>query len=330
VLVAGVAQVGIQLLALRRFGCPDRFSSRWNDPRVRKMLLLMGPAALGMAVTQFNVLIDRLLAMWIGPWAPAALFYSERMIYFPLGIIATAMGTVLLPTFSSHAANADHGSMGRTISDALRHLAFIMVPASAGLLVLAPDILSALFEWNGSFDAESTKLSSRALAFYAPGLVVFSAAKVFVPAFYSMQDTRTPVRIGIYTVVLNLVLNIILILTLPEYWKHAGMAFSTVAAEAAGMAALGILLARRVKGIGWALVLRSLLRCLACAAAMGLAAWLAAHYLRPVFGSILPPKFAQLALVLAAVAGGALTYFMLALGLKAPELGEVKAAVRGK
>ena len=71
------------------------------------MLLLMGPAALGVAVTQFNVVIDRLLALWIGDWAPAALFYSERMIYFPLGLIATALGTVLLPTFSNQAAQAD-------------------------------------------------------------------------------------------------------------------------------------------------------------------------------------------------------------------------------
>ena len=85
VLLAGILQMTIQFPALKRFGCPFRFASHWNDPRVRKMLILMGPAALGMAVTQFNVLIDRFLAMWIGEWAPAALFYSERMIYFPLG-----------------------------------------------------------------------------------------------------------------------------------------------------------------------------------------------------------------------------------------------------
>jgi len=102
VLIAGVAQVAIQLPALKRFGCPFKFSSNWNDPRVKQMLMLMGPAALGMAVTQVNVLVDRMLALWIGGWAAAALTFSERMIYFPLGIIATALGTVLLPTFSSH------------------------------------------------------------------------------------------------------------------------------------------------------------------------------------------------------------------------------------
>jgi putative peptidoglycan lipid II flippase len=328
VLLAGSLQMAIQLPALKRFGCPFKFASQWNDPRVRKMLMLMGPAALGMAVTQFNVLIDRLLALWIGDWAPAALFYSERMVYFPLGIIATAMGTVLLPTFSSHAANGDHDSMSRTISEALRHLIFIMTPAALGLLVLAPNILSAIFEWNGSYNAESTLLSARALMFYAPGLVVFSAAKVFVPAFYAMQDTKTPVRIGIYVVLLNLIMNIIFILTLPEYWKHAGMAFSTVMAEAAGMTVLGIILARRIKDIQWKSIFHSVIRSLGCALAMATVAWLVARFSLPLLDHVLPVKLAQISTVLLAVGSGGLTYFLLALCLKSPELRKIKSSFR--
>ena len=328
VLLAGAAQVAIQMPALKRLGCPFKFSSRWNDPQIRKMLVLMGPAALGMAVTQFNVLIDRLLAMWIGEWAPAALFFSERMIYFPLGIIATAMGTVLLPTFSSHATAGDHDSMSATITQSLRHLIFIMAPAALGMLVLAPNILSAIFEWNGKFDAQSTLLSARALMFYAPGLIVFSAAKVFVPAFYAHQDTQTPVRVGIYTVALNLILNIVFILTLPEYWKHAGMAFSTVLAEGVGMTALGILLARKIPNIQWLGIFRSLVRYLACAGIMAVAAWIVAHYSLPMIGNYLPAKFAQIGALILAIGSGAAVYFMLVLGLKAPELHEIKSALK--
>ncbi len=328
VLLAGVLQMAIQLPALKRFGCPFRFSSRWNDPHVRKMLLLMGPAALGMAVTQFNVLIDRMLAMWIGDWAPAALFYSERMIYFPLGIIATAMGTVLLPTFSTHAAEGDHESMGSTIGHSLRHLLFIMTPASLGLLVLAPYILRTIFEWNGSFDAHSTLLSARALAFYAPGLVVFSAAKVLVPAFYAMQDTKTPVRIGIYIVVLNLIMNITFILIFPLYWKHAGMALATVVAEAAGMFSLATLLSRRIENIPWKETGRTFVRSLLGALAMAGAAWLVAHYATPVAMAHLPAKVAQGIVLAAAIATGVVTYLLLALMLRAPELREIKSALR--
>ncbi|HSR87981.1 MAG TPA: lipid II flippase MurJ, partial [Pontiella sp.] len=328
VVLAGVLQMAIQLPALKRFGCPFRFASHWNDPRVRKMLLLMGPAAIGMAVTQFNVLIDRLLAMWIGDWAPAALFYSERMIYFPLGVIATAMGTVLLPTFSAHAAKNDHASMGSTIGHSLRHLLFIMTPASLGLLVLAPHILRTIFEWNGSFDAGSTLLSARALAFYAPGLVVFSAGKVFVPAFYAMQDTRTPVRIGIYVVVLNLIMNITFILTFPLYWKHAGMALATVLAEAAGMFSLASLLCKRIENIPWKETGRTFLRSLLGALIMAGAAWLVAHHATPLAMAHMPAKLAQLTALTAAIAVGGSAYLLLALVLRAPELREIKTTLR--
>ncbi len=330
VLLAGIAQLAIQLPALKRFGCRFHFSSQWNDPRVKQMLMLMGPAALGMAVTQFNVLIDRMLALWVGGWAPAALFYSERMIYFPLGVIATAMATVLLPTFSSHAAEKNHTAMRETINHSLRHLIYIMVPAALGLLALAPIILQTLFEWGGSFNAESTLLSARALRFYAPGLIVFSAAKVFVPAFYAMQDTRTPVRIGIYTVLLNLALNIVFILTLPTYWKHAGMAFSTVFAETIGMAALGMILTRRIKNLQWMEISRSFNRCLLAALVMAIAAWATAHFALPMLGNLLPAKIAQILAVGLAIGVGALIYFALTLLLRTPELREIKAAIRNK
>ncbi len=330
VLLAGVAQVAIQLPALKRFGCPFKFSSHWNDPRIRKMLMLMGPAALGMAVTQFNVLIDRLLALWIGDWAPAALFYSERMIYFPLGIIATALGTVLLPAFSTHAADKDYDSMRDTIGQSVRHMAFIMAPAALGLLALAPWIIQVIFEWGGNFDPHSSMLSARALMFYAPGLIVFSAAKVFVPAFYALQDTRTPVRIGIYTVLLNLTLNIIFILTLPTYWKHAGMALSTVAAEAVGMTTLGILLSRRMQHIPWRTIGKSFARSLFCAVLMAGVAWITMRYTAPLYAELLPAKIAQIIAVAIAIGAGGMTYLLLSLALRAPELKEIKSAIREK
>lgn len=330
VVLAGVAQVAIQLPALKRFGCPFRFSSHWNDPRVKQVLMLMGPAALGMAVTQFNVLIDRMLALWIADWAPSALFYSERMIYFPLGVIATAMATVLLPTFSAHAAEKNAPAMRDTITHSLRHLIYIMVPAALGLLVLAPAILRTLFDWGGSFGADSTWLSARALRCYAPGLIVFSAAKVFVPAFYAMQDTKTPVRVGIYTVLLNLILNITFILTLPLYWRHAGMAISTVIAEAAGMATLGLILTRRIKDLQWRGILGCFIRCALCALAMALAAGWIAHLSLPLLETLLPAKIAQIASVALAIGTGGISYLGLTALLRSPELREIKSAMRRK
>jgi putative peptidoglycan lipid II flippase len=266
--------------------------------------------------------------MWIAPWAPSALFYSERLIYFPLGVIATALATVLLPTFSIHAAEKNIGSMRETISHSLRHLIYIMTPAALGLLVLAPFILKMIFEWGGIFNAESTLLSARALRFYAPGLIVFSAAKVFVPAFYAMQDTKTPVRIGIYIVLLNLTLNITFILTLPLYWKHAGMAASTVIAEAAGMTVLGILLTRRIKNLAWKGILHSFIRCLCCAVIMAVAAGATAWLLHPLFDSLVSAKLAQFCTVSISIAVGVFIYLGLSIVLHSPELHEIKSAIR--
>lgn len=326
VLLAGVAQVAIQLPALKRFGCPFRFASHWRDPRINQILRLMGPAALGMAVTQFNVLIDRFLALWIGEWAPAALSYSERLIYFPLGVIATAMATVLLPTFSTHVADKDHEAMRNTISDSLKYLLFILVPASFGLLALAPAILQTVFSWGGEFSTDSTLLSARALRFYAPGLVIFSLAKVFVPAFYSLKDTRTPVAIAIGTVILNLTLNIILILTLPTYWKHAGMAFSTVLAEAVGMLAMGILLSHRVKKIDWRSIFTTFALTFLASAVMASAAWFIAKTTAFHTG-FLPDKLSQITSVSLAIFSGILLYLLMALLLRMPELHSIRAAL---
>jgi putative peptidoglycan lipid II flippase len=329
-LIAGAAQLAIQIPALRRFGCPCRFSSQWSDPRIRQILLLMGPAALGMAVTQFNVLIDRFLALWIGAWAPAALFYSERLIYFPLGVIATAMATVLLPTFSAHAAEGDHSAMRQTIIHSLQHIFFIMAPASIGLFLLAPDILSAIFQ-NGNFDAQSTMLCARALRFYAPGLVIFSAAKVLVPSFYAMQDTRTPVRVGIWTVLLNLILNVAFILLLPLYWRHAGMAFATVLAEGVGMMVLAVLLARRLPGLPWREVGISLTRSLFFALCMAFLVWGIHLFLPPqLVARGMAPKFVQVISLLVAIGAGMSFYLLLARLFRAPELRDIQAALRKK
>ena len=220
--------------------------------------------------------------------------------------------------------------MRETITHSLRHLIYIMVPASLGLFVLAPLILQTLFEWGGSFNGESTLLSARALRFYAPGLIVFSAAKVFVPAFYAMQDMRTPVRIGIYTVLLNLTLNIIFILTLPTYWKHAGMAFSTVLAEAVGMIALGIVLTRRIKELQWRSILRSFIRCLVSALVMATAAWAAAWIPIIWLSDLLPSKVVQFIAVGLGVSTGAVIYLGLTFLFRAPELHEIKSALRNK
>ena len=313
VLLAGVLQWVVQWPMLFKFGWRPAVSFGWNDEKVRRILCLMGPAALGMAVLQLNVVIDRTLALWVGGGAPSALFFSERLIYFPLGIIATALGTVLLPTFSGQAEN--HEQMKTTISDSLRHLLFVMVPAAVGLLVLASPVVQMIFEWK-NFGSGSTWMTAIALQCYAPGLIVFSLAKVFVPAFYGMQDTKTPVKIGMIAVVLNLALNIAFVLTLPQAVKHAGLAFATVLSSVFNMGCLAVILHNRLGGIYWKPVAATAARSFGAAALMA-STVLFAYGLFPDIG-----KIQQVVAVLGSIAIGGAVYLAASSAFRAPELRE--------
>lgn len=328
VFAAGVVQLAYQIPPLLRVGWRPGLDTDWRDPRVKQVFLLMGPSALGLAVNQVNVMVNSLIALyWVGRWAPSALFYAERLLYFPQGILATALGTVLLPVLSDFAVQHKHEEMRGAIHHGLRTLLFVMTPAAIGLFVLAPVIVQMLFE-HGSFDPRSTMLTSRALRFYAPGLMVFCLAKVFVPSFYAMQDTRTPVRVGLCAVTLNLTLNIVSAVTLPEYWKHAGMALSTVISEGFNGLVLALLLRRRLGPFGIRGILAGLWRALGAAVAMAGTAFYAERFLTTWLYVYLPHKAAQLIGVPLAIALGMAVYFGAARLFRFPELDFVLDALR--
>ncbi len=276
VLGAGFLQAAFQFPVLWREGFRATRSLGLNDPRIRRVLMLMGPAALGMGVSQVNIGIDRLLAFFAGEWAPAALAFSERLVYLPLGLFATAMGTVLLPTLSRSAARRESGEMVKTVESSLVHLMMIMTPAAFGLLVLAEPLVTLAYQ-RGRFDARSTMLTARALRFYAPGLIAFSLYKVFVPVFYALKNTRTPVLLGVLAVAVNLVLNLVFVFTWPMDYRHGGLALASVLASAGNGIMLAVILRRRLGCFRDPAVFKTLFRILVCAAVMSVFVWLAAR-----------------------------------------------------
>ena len=329
VFAAGAVQLAYQIPSLLQVGWRPGLDTDWHDPRVKRVFMLMGPSALGLAVNQVNVMVNSMIAMWVGTWAPSALFYAERLIYLPQGILATALGTVLLPVLSDFAAQKKHAEMCAAVHHGLRTLLFVMTPAAVGLFVLAAPIVQMLFE-HGSFDPQSTMLTARALSFYAPGLMVFCLAKVFVPAFYALQDTRTPVKIGLCAVTLNVMLNVVFAMTLPLYWRHAGMAFATVIAEGFNGLTLAFFLRRRLGSFGLRGILGGLARALGAASAMAAVAWLAERKLTTWFYIYLPHKAAQIAGVPSAILLGIAVYFLLARVFRFPELGFVFEALSAR
>ncbi len=326
VLVAGLVQVLIQLPALLRQGYRPRLTLAWKDARAWQVIGLMAPVAVGLGLTQMNVMIDRLLAMHIAEWAPSAINYADRLIYLPLGVFATAMGTVLLPTFSRQSAQKDPGAICQTLNDSLRHLLFIMMPASMGLLVLARPVIELVYEWpNGAFDSESAKLTARALMMYAPGLLVFSIYKVVTPVFFALKDTRTPVIVGALVVGLNLGLNLAIVFTsvIPVEWKHAGLACTTVLSSLICSIVLAVILHRRLGNPGWARIANSLLRSLLCAVAMAVVVW-RVYQAMPQS----PDKLSQVLAVVVSIGIGIVFYFGLTRFVCRSEQDELRKALR--
>ncbi|MBF0191571.1 MAG: murein biosynthesis integral membrane protein MurJ [Magnetococcales bacterium] len=222
VTLGGILQLAFQLPALHRLGLGFRF--RWNPghPSIKRILTLMGPSVLGVSVAQINLLLDLFLASWLPEGSISYLYYADRLLEFPLGLIAIALGTAILPLLSAKAARGDEAGFKSNLETALRVVAFLTLPATVALMVVGEPMLALLFE-RGAFAPEATRLTAYALLAYGVGLPALATVKVTAPAFYAMKDTRTPVRIAIVCMVANMVMNLLLMFPL----QHAGLALAT-------------------------------------------------------------------------------------------------------
>lgn len=222
VLLAGVLQFAFQLPSLARIDMlvAPRFVPR--DEGVSKVLRLMLPAAFGASVSQFNLLIDTLLASLLVAGSISWLYYADRLMELPLGICAIALATVLLPRLSREHAEGDPQAFAASLDQGLRLGLLLTVPAAAALLVLAEPLITTLFHY-GAMQAHDVRQSALALMAYSLGLIGFTGVKILAPGFFARQDTRTPVRIALWAMGVNLLLNLALILPL----AHVGLALAT-------------------------------------------------------------------------------------------------------
>lgn len=266
IVLAGLLQMLFQLVPFIKNGYGPRLSLQWKDSRLKETLHIFIPAAASNGIRHINSLIDGVLALWIGAWAPASLVFAERLAFLPLGLFATALGTVLLPELSKLAVT-DPDNMKKTLQQAMNASLIIMMPAAAGLAVLAFPIIQVIYE-NGAFDAESTRLTGRALIAYAPGLVTFSLYKMLLPAFHAHKDTKTPMLSAAGAVILNVCLNLLLIQVLPLQWRHAGLAGATVIASIVNTTTLAIILHRRSCSPNWKAIGTTFIRITICTAIM--------------------------------------------------------------
>lgn len=222
VLLAGVTQFTFQLPFLSRIRLLPRPRPGFHDPGVVRVLKLMVPALFAVSVTQINLLLDTALASFLVTGSISWLYYSDRLMEFPLGILGVALATVILPRLSRRQAEAAPEAFSRTLDWGLRMTMIFGVPAAVGLMMLAGPMIATLFQ-SDVFDANDVAMAQRSLMAYSFGLQAFILIKVLAPGFYARQDTRTPVRIGVIAMVVNMLLNLALIFPL----QHAGLALAT-------------------------------------------------------------------------------------------------------
>lgn len=229
VFLAGVAQLALQIPFLRQIGLLPRPRWGWKHSGVRRILKLMAPAILGSSVAQINLLLDTVIASFLTVGSLSWLYYSDRLMEFPLGLLGVTIGTVILPRLSREHSLKSQDDFRRTLDWALRLVFVLGVPSAIALMLLAEGMLMTLFGY-GQFTAFDARMASYSLIAYSAGLPAFLLIKVFAPAFFSRQNTRTPVRIGIVALASNMVYNLMFVL--PMIWldfmaPHTGLALAS-------------------------------------------------------------------------------------------------------
>ncbi len=232
VFIAGVAQLALQIPFLVRLGLLPRPRLARAHQGVRRILTLMLPALFGVSIVQINLLFDTLIASFLASGSISWLYYSDRFVELPLALFGIALSTVTLPRLSRQHAGADGDGFRRTLDWSLRSAFLVAVPATLGLVALAGPILATLVQYR-AFSPEDTQMARLSLMAYALGLPAFMGIKILAPGFYSRQDTRTPVKIGVVAMLANMALNVAFVV--PWLWMglpgpHAGLALATSAA----------------------------------------------------------------------------------------------------
>ena len=229
VLIAGILQLLLQLPFLMRLGLLPRMRLGWRHEGVQRILKLMAPAVLGSSVAQINLLLDTIIASFLVSGSLSWLYYGDRLMEFPLGLLGVTLGTVILPRLSRGHALESETDFRATLDWALRLVIVLGLPAALALGLLTTPLISTLFGY-GEFTAADTRMTGYALIAYAIGLPAFLAIKILAPAFFARQDTKTPVRIGIIALISNMVYNIVLVVPmvlLDFIAPHTGLALAT-------------------------------------------------------------------------------------------------------
>ena len=322
VMIGGLLQLAMQWPFLIKMGVRLKPDFNFRHPGLKRIGLLMMPAAFGAAIYQINVFIGTILASLLPKGSVSYLYYADRIVELPLGVFAIAVGTAALPSFSDQVARGEFEDFKKTISFSMRLILFITVPATVALVALRIPILSVLFQ-RGAFDAASTIQTADALLYYTLGLWAFSLIRIIVSAFYSLQDTKAPMKAAIVALIVNVACSVVLMSPM----KHGGLALATSIASAVNVIMLGIILKKRIGSY----LNREFYRSLGKITAASLVMWGAIMLVEIVIPwKIIGPFDGRLFFLVASISVGLATFFVMSWLLKCSEMVMVIRTIKGK
>jgi putative peptidoglycan lipid II flippase len=321
VFVGGVAQLALQIVPLARIGMLPRFRLGFDDPGVRRVLIAMGPAVIGVSAAQISVLINTQLAALLGNGRISWITYADRLMEFPTALLGVALGTVLLPSLAQHHSDRNATEYSALLDWGLRLALLLALPSAVALWILAVPLVSTLYQY-GHFSANDVWQTRAALLGYAVGLPGLILVKILAPGFYARQSMRTPVKVAFVTVLVTQLLGVLF--AWPLGMGHAGLTLATSAGACINAAALFVLLRRRgfyAPSSGW---MRFFVRLLVAVVVLGVVVWWLGGQGETWISSNLWQRVTRLAVI---VAAAAIVYFgaLYALGFRVADFNRREA-----
>jgi putative peptidoglycan lipid II flippase len=323
VLVAGVAQAAFQLPGLKREGFRFQWVSPWRDPTVREVVRKMAPASIGVAAFQINILVTQTFSFWFEKDIVSIFYYATRLMEFPQGMFGISLATYLLPTLSGLASQKNYGEFRSTLKQGLGYLAFVNLLAGAMAFTLAEPIVRLIFQ-HGKFGPEATARVAGVLMALAPGLFFFSAVNILARAFYALHDIRTPMKISIFSLGVNLVFALALV----QHFREVGLGVANTISAVCNASLLLFALRKKLSRLEMADLRGHLAILFGSAVASGAVAWFAFRIFDRHFGHVTFP--ARLGGVFVPMAIGCAICFALALLLRVPYVKEIFALLPTK
>jgi putative peptidoglycan lipid II flippase len=276
VFIGGILQLALQAPFLLRTGILFKKKIQLFHRGLKRIGILILPAALGASVFQINMLLDTVFASFLSEGSISHLYYADRLVQFPLGIFGIAAAMALLPSLSREASSKNYGALTETICFSLKMVLFVTVPAMAGLVILREPIISLLFE-RGAFDAQSVQLTAGALLYYGLGLWAFTSSRIVVSTFYALQDAGTPVRIALVCILVKVIMAVVFM----QFLDYKGLALSTSLASVLNLIFLISALQIKLGHINWKNTILSLINTLMGTVVMSIGVIMASCWILP-------------------------------------------------